>query len=150
MGMTCKTSCDGKTRVLQAWSLKPFIGEGSEERLGLGDRMVDRVGWGSAFGKGVVVLLWMIVWVIIGLIITGLIAGGVLFSALQNPLSLTSNPLAFIGTILLALVVGELFITIASFATIVKTAANAAIAKVEQDMGRPMYQETKPGEKPGY
>ncbi len=72
------------------------------------------VGWGFAFGRGLVIFVWTIVWSIVAAIIALLITGGTLITAFSDPTVLASNPTALIGTFLFASFI-SFFIAIIGF-----------------------------------
>src|SRR5437879_12517569 len=72
-----------------AWNLSY---ETSYAQISTGVRRCLMVGWGFAFGRGFVVLLWSIVWAIVAGIIGVLVIGGSLFCLVSNPTSVVSNP----------------------------------------------------------
>src|SRR2546428_9861970 len=89
------------------------------------------VGWGFAFGRGFVVLLWSIVWAIVAGIVGVLVIGGSLFSLVSNPTAVTSHPTGFITGFLAASFFGIFLIIFISviglYATIVKVAVDWAV-----------------------
>jgi hypothetical protein len=94
------------------------------------------VGWGFAFGRGFVVLLWSIVWAIVAGIIGVLIIGGSLSSLISNPTAVASNPTGFITGFLAASFLGIFLIifiaVIGLYATIVKVAVDGALSQLEK------------------
>jgi hypothetical protein len=94
------------------------------------------VGWGFAFGRGFVVLLWSIVWAIVAGIVGVLIIGGSLSSLVSNPTAVTSNPTGFITGFLAASFLGIFLIifiaVIGLYATIVKVAVDGALSQLEK------------------
>ena len=50
------------------------------------------VGWGFAFGRGIIIFLWSIVWAIVAGIVAVLITGGTLAGVISNPATVASNP----------------------------------------------------------
>jgi hypothetical protein len=94
------------------------------------------VGWGFAFGRGVVVLLWSIVWAIVAGIVGVLVIGGSLSSLVSNPTAVTSNPTGFITGFLAASFLGIFLIifiaVIGLYATIVKVAVDGALSQLEK------------------
>ncbi len=94
------------------------------------------VGWGFAFGRGFVVLLWSIVWAIVAGIIGVLVIGGSLSSLVSNPTAVTSNPTGFITGFLAASFLGIFLIIFISviglYATIVKVAVDGALSQLEK------------------
>jgi hypothetical protein len=94
------------------------------------------VGWGFAFGRGFVVLLWSIVWAIVAGIIGVLVIGGSLSSLVSNPTAVTSNPAGFITGFLAASFLGIFLIifiaVIGLYATIVKVAVDGALSQLEK------------------
>jgi hypothetical protein len=94
------------------------------------------VGWGFAFGRGFVVLLWSIVWAIVAGIVGVLIIGGSLSSLVSNPTAVTSNPTGFITGFLAASFLGIFLIIFISviglYATIVKVAVDGALSQLEK------------------
>ena len=94
------------------------------------------VGWGFAFGRGFVVLLWSIVWAIVAGIVGVLVIGGSLSSLASNPTAVTSNPTGFITGFLAASFLGIFLIIFISvlglYATIVKVAVDGALSQLEK------------------
>jgi|SRR5207253_4739410 len=94
------------------------------------------VGWGFAFGRGFVVLLWSIVWAIVAGIVGVLVIGGSLSSLVSNPTSVTSNPTGFVTAFLAASFLGIFLIifiaVIGLYATIVKVAVDGALSQLEK------------------
>ena len=94
------------------------------------------VGWGFAFGRGFVVLLWSIVWAIVAGIIGVLVIGGSLSSLASNPTAIASNPTGFITGFLAASFLGIFLIIFISvlglYATIVKVAVDGALLQLEK------------------
>jgi hypothetical protein len=94
------------------------------------------VGWGFAFGRGFVVLLWSIVWAIVAGIVGVLVIGGSLASLASNPTAVTSNPTGFITGFLAASFLGIFLIifiaVIGLYATIVKVAVDGALSQMEK------------------
>jgi hypothetical protein len=99
------------------------------------------VGWGFAFGRGVVILLWSIVWAIVAGIIAILITGGTLTSIVSNPTSFASNPTAYLGTFFLGIFLSVFIAVIGLYATIVKVTVDGAISQLERSgrLDRPSY-----------
>src|SRR5207245_3743668 len=93
------------------------------------------VGWGFAFGRGFIVLLWSIVWAIVAGIVGVLVIGGSLSSLVSNPTAVTSNPTGFITGFLAASFLGIFLIifiaVIGLYATIVKVVVDGAISQLE-------------------
>jgi hypothetical protein len=94
------------------------------------------VGWGFAFGRGFVVLLWSIVWAIVAGIVGVLIIGGSLASVVSNPTAVASNPTGFLTGFLAASFLGIFLIifiaVIGLYATIVKVAVDGALSQLEK------------------
>src|SRR5436309_4067737 len=94
------------------------------------------VGWGFAFGRGIVVLLWSIVWAIVAGIVGVLIIGGSLAGVISNPTAVASNPTGFVTGFLAASFLGIFFIifiaVIGLYATIVKVAVDGALSQLEK------------------
>jgi len=94
------------------------------------------VGWGFAFGRGIVVLLWSIVWAIVAGIVGVLIIGGSLASVVSNPAAVASNPAGFLTGFLAASFLGIFLIVfiavIGLYATIVKVAVDGALSQLEK------------------
>jgi len=94
------------------------------------------VGWGFAFGRGFVVLLWNIVWAIVAGIIGVLIIGGSLTRLTSDPTAVASNPTGFITSFLAASFLGiflVIFIAVLGlYATIVKVAVDGALSQLEK------------------
>jgi hypothetical protein len=103
------------------------------------------VGWGFAFGRGFVVLLWSIVWAIVAGIIGVLIIGGSLATIVSNPTALASNPTGLVTGFLAASFLGIFLIifiaVIGLYATIVKVAVDGALSQLEKSgqYGRGSY-----------
>src|SRR6266480_2646875 len=55
------------------------------------------VGWGFAFGRGVVIFLWTIVWAIVAGIIAVLITGGTLAAVIRDPTAVAANPIGILA-----------------------------------------------------
>ena len=94
------------------------------------------VGWGFAFGRGFVVLLWSIVWAIVAGIIGVLVIGGSLANLVSNPAAVASNPTGFVTGFLAASFLGIFLIifiaVIGLYATIVKVAVDGALSQLEK------------------
>ncbi len=94
------------------------------------------VGWGFAFGRGFVVLLWSIVWAIVAGIVGVLIIGGSLASVVSNPTAVASNPTGFLTGFLAASFLGIFLIifiaVIGLYASIVKVAVDGALSQLEK------------------
>jgi zinc ribbon protein len=90
------------------------------------------VGWGFAFGRGIVILLWSIVWAIVAGIIAVLITGGTLTGIISNPTSFASNPTAYIGGFLLGIFLSVFIAVIGLYASIVKVTVDGAISQIEK------------------
>jgi hypothetical protein len=94
------------------------------------------VGWGFAFGRGFVVLLWSIIWAIVAGIIGVLIIGGSLASVISNPTAVASNPTGFVTGFLAASFLGIFLVifiaVIGLYATIVKVAVDGALSQLEK------------------
>src|SRR5207253_11249336 len=94
------------------------------------------VGWGFAFGRGFVVLLWSIVWAIVAGIVGVLVIGGSLFSLVSNSTSVTSKPTRFVTGFLAASFLGIFLLifiaVIGVFATIVKMGVEGAVSELEK------------------
>ncbi len=94
------------------------------------------VGWGFAFGRGFIVLLWSIVWAIVAGIVGVLIIGGSLASVVSNPAAVASNPTGFLTGFLAASFLGIFLIifiaVIGLYATIVKVAVDGALSQLEK------------------
>src|SRR5437870_13331343 len=89
------------------------------------------VGWGFAFGRGFVVLLWSIVWAVVAGIVGVLVIGGSLSSLVSNPTAVTSKPTGFITGFLAAPFLGIFLIIF-----IADIGLYAPIVKVVVDGGR--------------
>lgn len=89
------------------------------------------VGWGFAFGRGLVVLLWSILWAIVGGIIAVVISGGTLLTLASNPTAAIANPLALIGSFLLGIFLAVFVSVVGLYATIVKVAVDGALKQME-------------------
>lgn len=92
------------------------------------------VGWGFAFGRGFVVLLWTIVWAIVGAIIAVVISGGTLTAFASNPTAIATNPVAFIGSFFLGFFLAGLIAIIGMYASIVKVAVDGAVKQMENSV----------------
>jgi hypothetical protein len=90
------------------------------------------VGWGFAFGRGFVILLWSIVWAIIAGIIAVVVAGVSVAGLISNPTGLLSNPVAFLGTFLLGIFLSVFVAIIGLYASIVKVTVDGAISQLEK------------------
>ncbi len=94
------------------------------------------VGWGFAFGRGFVVLLWSIIWAIVAGIIGVLIIGGSLASVISNPTAVASNPTGLVTGFLAASFLGIFLVifiaVIGLYATIVKVAVDGALSQLEK------------------
>ena len=90
------------------------------------------VGWGFAFGRGFVILLWSIVWAIVAGIIAILVTGGTLTSIVSNPTSFASNPTAYLGTFFLGIFLSVFIAVIGLYASIVKVTVDGAISQLER------------------
>jgi hypothetical protein len=90
------------------------------------------VGWGFAFGRGFVILLWSIVWAIVAGIIAILVTGGTLTSIISNPTSFASNPTAYLGGFFLGIFLGVFIAVLGLYASIVKVTVDGAISQLEK------------------
>lgn len=112
------------------------------------------VGWGFAFGRGFVVLLWSIVWAIIAGIIGVLVIGGSLTRLASDPTAIASNPTGLIAGFLAASFLGIFLIIFISviglYATIVKVAVDGALSQLEKSgqYNRPSYAAASMGSQP--
>src|SRR2546428_10008537 len=70
------------------------------------------VGWGFAFGRGVVILLWTIVWAIVAGIIAVLITGGTLAAVIRDPTAVASNPIGILAAFSLGIFLAVFIATI--------------------------------------
>src|SRR2546428_2633447 len=82
-----------------AWNLSY---ETSYAQISTGVRRGTMVGWGFAFGRGFVVLLWSIVWAVVAGIVGVLVIGGFLFCFVSYPTAGNSQPKRFITGFLAA------------------------------------------------
>ncbi len=89
------------------------------------------VGWGFAFGRGFVVLLWTIVWAIVGAIVAVVISGGTLAAFASNPTAIATNPVAFIGSFFLGFFLAAFVAIVGMYASIVKVAVDGAVKQIE-------------------
>src|SRR5881628_3095908 len=89
------------------------------------------VGWGFAFGRGVVIFLWSIVWAIVAGIVAVLITGGTLAGVVSNPAAVASNPAAFLAAFFV-IFLSVLIATIGLYASIVKVTVDGAISQLEK------------------
>src|SRR5881296_3709814 len=90
------------------------------------------VGWGFAFGRGIVVLLWSIVWAIVAGIVGVLIIGGSLASVVSNPTAVASNPTGFLAASFLGIFLIVFIAVIGLYASIVKVAVDGALSQLEK------------------
>jgi hypothetical protein len=99
------------------------------------------VGWGFAFGRGVVILLWSIVWAIVAGIIAILVTGGTLTTIISNPTGFSSNPTAYLSTFFLGIFLSVFIAVIGLYASIVKVTVDGAISQLERAgrLERPSY-----------
>jgi len=99
------------------------------------------VGWGFAFGRGIVIFLWSIVWAIVAGIIAVLITGGTLAGVISDPAAVASNPTGFLAAFFLGIFLGVLIATIGLYASIVKVTVDGAISQLERSglTGRSSY-----------
>ncbi len=88
------------------------------------------VGWGFAFGRGFVVLLWSIVWAIVAGIIAVLITGISLTGLISNPTGILSNPVALVGTFFLGIFLSVFIAVIGLYASIVKVTVDGALSQM--------------------
>src|SRR5207302_2502195 len=82
-----------------AWNLSY---ETSYAQISTGVRRGTMLGWGFAFGRGFVVLLWSIVWAIVAGIVGVLVIGGAPCRLDSNPYGVTSYPSGVIPGLLAA------------------------------------------------
>jgi len=78
------------------------------------------VGWGFAFGRGVVIFLWTIVWAIVAGIIAVLITGGTLAAVIRDPTAVAANPIGILAAFSLGIFLAVFIATIGVYASIVK------------------------------
>ena len=90
------------------------------------------VGWGFAFGRGFVVLLWSIVWAIVGGIIAVMITGGTLAAVIRDPTAVAANPAGILGGFLLGIFLSVFIAIIGLYASIVKVAVDGALSQLEK------------------
>jgi ABC-type sugar transport system permease subunit len=90
------------------------------------------VGWGFAFGRGIVVFLWTIVWAIVAAIIAVLITGGALAAVIRDPTSVAANPTGFITAFTLGIFLSVFIAIIGLYASIVKVAVDGALSQLEK------------------
>ena len=90
------------------------------------------VGWGFAFGRGFVVLLWSIVWAIVAGIIAIVVTGGTFSSIVSNPTGFASNPTAYLGSFILGIFLSVLIAVVGLYASIVKVTVDGAISQLEK------------------
>src|SRR5438093_6134873 len=83
-----------------------------------GSRTFFMVGWGFAFGRGIVIFLWSIVWAIVAGIIAVLITGGTLAGVISDPGAVASNPTGFLAAFFLGIFLSVLFVTIVLYVII--------------------------------
>src|SRR5437660_10997026 len=101
-----------------AWNLSY---ETSYAQISTGVRRGTMVGWGFAFGRGFVVLLWSIVWAIVAGIVGVLVIGGSFSSLVSNSTAVTSNPSGFITCFLAASFLGSVLLFFISFIRLLST-----------------------------
>src|SRR2546429_9763599 len=87
------------------------------------------VGWGFAFGRGFVILLWSIVWAIIAGIIAVLITAGTLSGGICGSPSVASQPFCFLGAVFFRIFLSVLIAIIGLYASIVKVAVDGALSQ---------------------
>jgi len=90
------------------------------------------VGWGFAFGRGIIIFLWSIVWAIVAGIVAVLITGGTLAGVISNPATGVSNPMAFLAAFFIGIFLSVLIATIGLYASIVKATVDGAISQLEK------------------
>src|SRR2546426_806233 len=90
------------------------------------------VGWGFAFGRGVVILLWTIVWAIVAGIIAVLITGGTLAAVIRDPTAVASNPIGILAAFSLGIFLAVFIATIGVYASIVKVTVDGALSQMEK------------------
>ncbi len=90
------------------------------------------VGWGFAFGRGFVILLWSIVWAIVAGIIAILITGGTFSTIISNPQGFASNPTAYLGGFFLGIFLAVFIGVVGFYASIVKVTVDGAISQLEK------------------
>src|SRR5205809_7776317 len=90
------------------------------------------VGWGFAFGRGIIIFLWSIVWAIVAGIVAVLITGGTLAGVISNPATVASNPMAFLAAFFIGIFLSVLIATIGLYASIVKVTVDGAISQLEK------------------
>ena len=90
------------------------------------------VGWGFAFGRGFVILLWSIVWGIVAGIIAILVTGGTFSSIASNPTGFASNPAAYLGSFFLGIFLSVFIAVVGLYASIVKVTVDGAISQLEK------------------
>jgi hypothetical protein len=90
------------------------------------------VGWGFAFGRGFVVLLWSIVWAIVGGIIAVVITGGTLAAVIRDPTAVAANPTGILGGFFLGIFLSVFIAIIGLYASIVKVAVDGALSQLEK------------------
>ena len=90
------------------------------------------VGWGFAFGRGFVVLLWSIVWAIVGGIIAVVITGGTLAAVIRDPAGVAANPNGVLGGFFLGIFLSVFIAIIGLYASIVKVAVDGALSQLEK------------------
>src|SRR5213080_2201166 len=89
------------------------------------------VGWGFAFGRGVVIFLWTIVWAIVAGIIAVLITGGTLAAVIRDPTAVAANPIGFLAAFSLGIFIAVFIATIGVYASIVKVSVSGALLQLE-------------------
>src|SRR5207249_9793649 len=89
------------------------------------------VGWGFAFGRGIIIFLWSIVWAIVAGIIAILITGGTLAGVISNPATVASTPMAFLAAFFIGIFLSVLIATIGLYASIAKVTVDGVIPPLE-------------------
>jgi len=90
------------------------------------------VGWGFAFGRGVVIFLWTIVWAIVAGIIAVLITGGTLAAVIRDPTAVAANPIGILAAFSLGIFLAVFIATIGVYASIVKVSVDGALSQLEK------------------
>src|SRR2546422_11686425 len=90
------------------------------------------VGWGFAFGRGVVILLWTIVWAIVAGIIAVLITGGTLAAVIRDPTAVASNPIGILAAFSLGIFLAVFIATIGVYTSILKLTGDGSLSQMEK------------------
>src|SRR2546426_12621203 len=92
------------------------------------------VGWGFAFGRGVVIFLWTIVWAIVAGITAVLITGGTLAAVIRDPTAVASNSIGIPAAFSLGIFLAVFIATIGVYTSIVKVTVDGALSQMEESV----------------